>query len=81
MLLAGAQTGRLERRFGSKPPLLAGALLTGARTSCSRSRARERWEIYVAALLLGTGIGLAFASMTNLIIENVGPAETGSRPA
>ena len=25
MLLAGAQTGRLEKRFGSKPPLLAGA--------------------------------------------------------
>ena len=25
MLLAGAQTGILEKRFGSKPPLLAGA--------------------------------------------------------
>jgi MFS family permease len=37
----------------------------------------ERWQVYVAALLLGTGIGLAFASMVNLIIENVGPAETG----
>ena len=30
MLLAGAQTGRLEKRFGSKPPLLAGAALTCA---------------------------------------------------
>ena len=37
----------------------------------------ERWEIYVAALLLGAGIGLAFASMVNLIIENVGPEQTG----
>jgi MFS family permease len=27
--------------------------------------------------LLGAGIGLAFAAMANLIIENVGPAETG----
>jgi len=26
MLVVGAQTGRLEKRFGSKPPLLAGAL-------------------------------------------------------
>jgi len=37
----------------------------------------ERWEIFFAAVLLGTGIGLAFAAMVNLIIENVGPTETG----
>ena len=37
----------------------------------------ERWEIYLAAALLGAGIGLAFAAMANLIIENVGPAQTG----
>jgi MFS family permease len=37
----------------------------------------EKWEIYVAAILLGAGIGLAFASMANLIIENVGPEQTG----
>ena len=37
----------------------------------------ERWEIYLAAVLLGAGIGLAFAAMVNLIIENVGPAQTG----
>jgi MFS family permease len=36
-----------------------------------------RWEFYVAMLLLGSGIGLAFAAMANLIIENVGPGETG----
>jgi EmrB/QacA subfamily drug resistance transporter len=77
MLLAGAQTGRLERRFGSKPPLLAGALVTSAAYVLLVVAHDERWEIYVAALLLGTGIGLAFASMVNLIIENVGPAETG----
>ena len=35
MLVVGAQTGRLERRFGSKPPLLAGALVTRARRTCS----------------------------------------------
>jgi EmrB/QacA subfamily drug resistance transporter len=77
MLLAGAQTGRLERRFGSKPPLIAGALVTGASYLLLTIAHSERWEIYVAALLLGTGIGLAFAAMVNLIIENVGPAETG----
>ena len=77
MLVAGAQTGRLEKRFGSKPPLLAGAATTGASYVLLALARSERWEIYVAALLLGTGIGLAFAAMVNLIIENVGPAETG----
>jgi MFS family permease len=77
MLIAGAQTGRLEKRFGSKPPLLAGAATTVASYALLAVARTERWEIYVAALLLGTGIGLAFASMVNLIIENVGPAETG----
>ena len=77
MLVFGALTGRLERRFGSKPPLLAGALAaSGAYTILAIAR-DEPWQIYVSAALLGAGIGLAFAAMVNLIIENVGPAETG----
>jgi EmrB/QacA subfamily drug resistance transporter len=77
MLVAGSQTGRLEKRFGSKPPLLAGAAVTAVSYVLLAVARTERWEIYLAALLLGTGIGLAFAAMVNLIIENVGPAETG----
>jgi MFS family permease len=77
MLVAGAQTGRLERRFGSKPPLLAGAATTAASYVLLALARSDRFEIYLAAVLLGTGIGLAFAAMVNLIIENVGPAETG----
>jgi EmrB/QacA subfamily drug resistance transporter len=77
MLLVGAQTGRLERRFGSKPPLLAGGLLTTACFALLALAHDARWEIYVAAALLGSGIGLAFAAMANLIIENVGPEQTG----
>ena len=77
MLIAGSQTGRLEKRFGSKPPLLAGAAFASASYLLLAFARSERWEIYVAALLLGAGIGLAFAAMVNLIIENVGAAETG----
>ena len=77
MLLAGAQTGRLEKRFGSKPPLLAGAALSALSYLLLAVARDERWEIYLAALLLGAGIGLAFAAMINLIIENVGPEQTG----
>jgi MFS family permease len=77
MLIIGAQAGRLQQRFGSKPPLIAGAVLTMACYLLLATERTDRWEIYLASTLLGAGIGLAFAAMMNLIIENVGPAQTG----
>jgi EmrB/QacA subfamily drug resistance transporter len=77
MLVVGSQTGRLEKLFGSKPPLLAGGLFTLVSFLILAFSRSDRWEIYLAAALLGTGIGLAFAAMANLIIENVGPEQTG----
>jgi EmrB/QacA subfamily drug resistance transporter len=77
MLIAGSQTGRLEKLFGSKPPLLAGGVLTIASFLILAFARGSRWEIYLAAALLGSGIGLAFAAMANLIIENVGAGQTG----
>ncbi len=77
MLIVGSQTGRLEKLFGSKPPLIAGGILTLASFLLLAVARGERWEVYLAAALLGSGIGLAFAAMANLIIENVGPEQTG----
>jgi EmrB/QacA subfamily drug resistance transporter len=77
MLVVGSQTGRLERRFGSKPPLLAGGVLAFACFALLAFAHTAQWQIYAASVLLGAGIGLAFAAMANLIIENVGPGETG----
>jgi MFS family permease len=37
----------------------------------------HRGEIYVATAILGVGIGLAFASLANLIVEAVPPEQTG----
>jgi EmrB/QacA subfamily drug resistance transporter len=77
MLVVGSQTGRLEKLFGSKPLLLAGGVFAAASFGTLAFARGSRWEIYVAAALLGSGIGLAFAAMANLIIENVGPEQTG----
>jgi EmrB/QacA subfamily drug resistance transporter len=77
VLVFGSLTGRLEKIFGSKPPLIAGgalAFLAFAMLAISRD---AKWEIYLASTFLGAGIGLAFAAMANLIIENVGPGQTG----
>jgi EmrB/QacA subfamily drug resistance transporter len=77
LLIVGAQTGRLEKRFGSKIPLLAGGVFAVLSFLILSLESDSRWEVYVASALLGSGIGLAFAAMANLIIENVGPAQTG----
>jgi MFS family permease len=37
----------------------------------------EPWQLYVATTVMGIGIGFAFASMTNLIVEAVPREQTG----
>ncbi len=66
-----------EKRFGSKPPLLAGGVLAFACFALLAFAHTAQWQLYAASVLLGAGIGLAFAAMANLIIENVGPGEIG----
>jgi EmrB/QacA subfamily drug resistance transporter len=77
MLLVSPLAGRLAGRVGSRVPLILGCL-----TSCLAfvfvAVAHDRpWEMYVASAILGTGIGLAFASLANLIVEAVRPEQTG----
>jgi EmrB/QacA subfamily drug resistance transporter len=77
LLIVGSQTGRLEKLFGSRLPLIAGGMQATVAFLMLAFTRGSPWEIYVAAALLGSGIGLAYAAMANLIIENVGPAQTG----
>jgi MFS family permease len=69
--------GRLDRRFGSKRPLLVGAVFATASYTLLALAHGQRWEVYVASALLGIGIGLAFAAMANLIVQNVRQDQTG----
>ena len=77
IIVVGQMAGSLERRIGSRGALIGGAafalvsygLLVGARS--------QPLEIYIAAGLLGIGIGLSFAAMPNLIVQNVGQGQTG----
>jgi MFS family permease len=77
MVLVGQLAGRLERWFGSKPPLLAGSALCAAAFGLLLVGRDQTWELYAASTLLGLGIGLAFAAMANLIVENVRQDQTG----
>jgi EmrB/QacA subfamily drug resistance transporter len=77
MLLVGSLAGRLDVRFGSKPPLIAGAGFAAASFLLLAVAHRQRIDIYAAMTLLGIGIGLAFAALANLIVQSVDQHQTG----
>ena len=80
MLVSGPIAGRMAGRVGSRVPLSLGAGFAASRSSLLAVAHSERWEVYLAAAILGVGIGLAFASMANLIVEAVRPTRRASRP-
>jgi len=76
MLIFSPLGGRLSGVVGSKVPLVLGSIITTLAFAVL-TIANARWEIYVASTLLGMGVGFAFASMANLIVEAVRPEQTG----
>jgi EmrB/QacA subfamily drug resistance transporter len=77
MLFAGPVAGVLGSRLGSKVPLIAGTLFCALSFTFLAAEHEHRWAIYCASALMGLGIGFAFASMANLIVEAVDQRETG----
>jgi EmrB/QacA subfamily drug resistance transporter len=77
MLLAGPVSGRLSSTVGSKVPLLLGGFFSCVAFVILAAAHGSDWEIYTAMLVLGIGIGFAFASMANLIVEAVPSRQTG----
>jgi EmrB/QacA subfamily drug resistance transporter len=77
MFIFGMLSGPLSKRFGSKSVLITGllvgiitfALLTFAHTA--------QWQILLAMVVEGVGFGLAFASMSALVVVAVPPEQTG----
>jgi EmrB/QacA subfamily drug resistance transporter len=77
MLVVSPIAGRLAARVGSRVPLVGGSVATCLAFVLLAVAHSETWEIYVASGILGIGIGLAFASLANLIVEAVRPEQTG----
>lgn len=77
MLVAGPISGRLSSTVGSRVPLMLGALVSCVAFVVLAFAHSQRWEIYLAMLVMGVGIGFAFASMANLIVESVPAEQTG----
>ena len=77
MLVFGPLSGLLDRKFGPKLPMLLGAVAVVLAFALPAVMHDALWQIVVSGLLTGAGIGLAFAAMSNAIIETVPASHTG----
>jgi len=77
MLLSGPIAGRMSRRYGSRPPMLLGAAVLTVAFLMLAFVHSDPIDVYVAAALIGFGVGFTFASLANLIVEVVPPQQTG----
>jgi MFS family permease len=76
MMLVSPVAGWLANRIGSRVILIAGCLATTASFTLLALAHTRHADIYVATALMGAGIGLAFSSLANLIVEAVDPHQT-----
>jgi EmrB/QacA subfamily drug resistance transporter len=78
MFVSGILSGRLAGRFPAKAQLVTGALLGAAACALLAARHHAPSDVALAAGVFGLGIGLAFASMSNLVVQSVPAAQTGA---
>jgi len=77
MMLVSPFAGWLAGRIGPRVTLIAGSLVTTLSFTLMALGHDTHFLMYVATALMGVGIGLAFSSLANLIVEAVSPAQTG----
>jgi MFS family permease len=77
MFVIGLGSGRIASRFGSKLPVVAGALITSLTFILMAFVHDSAWEMMVETGLMGLGIGAAFSALSNLVVESVPDHQTG----
>src|SRR5664279_4696212 len=77
MFIFGLLSGRIAAGIGSKMAVIIGSVISCIAYVMLALAHSHAWEIYVASALLGIGMGLAFSAMSNLIVQEVPPAQTG----
>jgi EmrB/QacA subfamily drug resistance transporter len=78
MLITGTAIGRINARFGAKAPMVLGSVLGGVSMFVVVAEHDQPWSFLLMAIVQGFGIGLAFSSMANLIIQSVPIEATGA---
>jgi MFS family permease len=78
MLVVSVLIGRITSQFGAKLPLVVGSALAAASFALLAVTHDHPWSFIVMSSVQGIGIGLAFSSMANLIIQSVPIEATGA---
>jgi MFS family permease len=78
MMLLSPISGRIAHRIGPRVLLLLGALALVVAYAYTIIWHSEVWQLVVANILIGVGIGFGYASMPMLIMRSVPPTETGA---
>jgi MFS family permease len=76
MVVFAPLSGALDRHFGAKLPLVVGILMATASYVLLAVAHNAAWQVLTAVSLMGVGIGLASAAMTNAILATVPPSQT-----
>jgi MFS family permease len=80
MMVASPLGGRLSGRFGSKVPLVLGSTITMLAFVLLAIAHSAHWQVYLAALLLGIGVGFAFVRWRTSSSRRSDPIRPASRP-
>jgi EmrB/QacA subfamily drug resistance transporter len=76
MLVAGPWAGRLARTSSRLPLVLGSAVLSFAFFFLAVAHG-SIWDVLVGGAFMGLGVGFAFASMANIVVESVPRDEVG----
>lgn len=75
-LVAGPLAGRMDRRFGSRVPMIVGPLMIAGAMTFWAVEHTSGWMVVLSQTVAGIGLGFALAAATNLTIEGVQAHET-----
>ncbi len=77
MFFAGFASGRLSLRFGPKPVLVLGSLVSVVSFALLVFAPTEKLAVYLSTAVLGVGFGLAFSAMSGIVVVAVPPGQVG----
>ena len=78
MVVAAPFAARLTQKFGPKTTLIVGALILGVGYTARTLFISTEWEIIVGAMVISTGIAVAYAAMPTIIMSAVPITETAA---
>jgi MFS family permease len=76
MLVVSMVVGKTLPRTGTRLPITVGALLTGSALAALALAHGHPWEVYLESSLIGLGIGSAYASLANQVVDWVPSTHT-----